>query len=268
MDRRQLCAALAGMLGAPARPGLAQSAPAAGTPAQITAAVDQAGRLRMLSQRTVKAYLMLGQGVAAEDARALLRDSVQRFDAHLAALQAFQPTPAVRAALAALAAQWPPLRAWLTEAPDKATAVALYDAGEALQRAAHSLTLAYEQVSGTPADHFISMAGRQRMLSQRMAKFHFYRAWDIHEAAAAMELHLSRAHFTAVLIQIEGSPLATPAVKDSVARLRLAWEPYQQALFNDTAPGRALATAARVAESSERVLASAEALVALLTGPA
>lgn len=265
MDRRQLCTAVAGTLaGAAWPPAWAQDAAADIPPARSASAVDQAGRLRMLTQRAVKAYLMLGQGVATDEARTLLQASVQQFDAQLSALQGFQPTAVVRAALGALATRWPACRAWLTAAPNKATAVDLYDASEALQGAAHRTTLAYEQVSGTALDHFISVAARQRMLSQRMAKFHFYRTWDINEAASAMELHWSRAHFTTVLIQIDTSPLATPAVKDGVARVRLAWEPYQQALFNPTPIAQMQANALRVADGSERVLASADALVAQL----
>ena len=256
---------LAGLLYA-ASPASAQTlATATATAIMDTpSVVDSAGRLRMLSQRVVKAYLMLGQGIAAEDARSLLQGSIDQFDSQLEALKKFQPTPSVRSALVKVEDAWTKCKAQLTAAPSKPGAIELYDASETLQKAAHSATLAYVQVSAAPLNHLVSLAGRQRMLSQRMAKFYFYRAWELYDDPADMELHLSRAHFTAVLLQIESSPLATSQIRASVAQIRREWEPYQQLLFASRKPPEMRLAGARVSELSERVLAATEALVAQL----
>jgi quinol monooxygenase YgiN len=193
---------------------------AAETRLDAASAVSVAGEQRMLSQRMVKAYLMLGQGIGTDDARAILQGSVRQFESHLAALKAFQPTPKVRTAVAALERAWEQCRALLSVAPSKRGAIALYDANEALQQAAHSAGLAYKDAAGATADRSTSVAGRQHMLLQRMAKFYFYRTWELYDAPADMELHLSRAHFTAVLNQIERSPLASAQVK---ARAPSSW---------------------------------------------
>lgn len=231
-------------------------------------AVNLAGRQRMLSQRSVKAYLMLGQGISTGQARKVLLESVKQFDFQLATLKAYQPTPEVRNALTALERAWTTCSAMLTGVPDKMTAVALYDANEELQSAAHGATLAYENTSLAPLDHLVSIAGRQRMLSQRMAKFYFYRTWGLYDAAADMELHLSSAHFSAVLNTIDNSPLASAEVRAGVARVRGEWEPYRDALFANRDPARMRQDAVRVAELSERVLAVTESLVAQLAAEA
>jgi nitrate/nitrite-specific signal transduction histidine kinase len=231
-------------------------------------AVNLAGRERMLSQRIVKAYLMLGQGIAAEDARTILQGSINQFESQLAALKAFQPTPAVQSAVANLEGAWKKCKPLLAAAPSKADAVELYDVNDALQQAAHRLTVAYEGVSRAPIDHLIGIAGRQRMLSQRMAKFYFYRTWELYDDPAYVEMYLSRAHFTAVLIQIERSPLASAQVKADVAQIRREWEPYQQALFASRKLANIRRDAPRVAELSERVLAVTEKLVAQLVAEA
>ena len=79
-----------------------------------------------------------------------------------------------------------------------------------------------------------------------------------------MELHLSRAHFTAVLIQIDGSQHASAALKASVAGVRREWEPYQQVLFANKDAVKMRADAAQVADLSERVLVATEDMVAQL----
>ena len=222
----------------------------------------------MLSQRMVKAYLMLGQDIAAADARGILRESIDRFESQLAALKSYRPTPGVEQALVALETAWAPCRALLAAPPSKAGADELYEANETLQRAAHRTTLAYERVTGAPLDHLVNLAGRQRMLSQRMAKFYFYRTWELYDAPADMELHLSHAHFTAVLNQIEASPLVSAAVRERLARLRREWEPYEELLLASKQPEEMRRDAARVAALSEQVLAGIEELLALILAPA
>lgn len=270
MDRLRFCVWLLVGLGftVPTLSVHAEATPAATKKMDTASAVNMAGRQRMLSQRMVKAYLMLGQGIAADDARTLLQESIKQFESQLAALKTFQPTPMVQRAVVNLEGAWPQFKAHLTAAPSKAGAVALYDANEALQQAAHNTTLAYKEVTAAPLDHLISGAGRQRMLSQRMAKFYFYRTWGLYDAPANMELHLSRAHFTATLIQIESSPLASAQIKAGVTRIQREWEPYQQVLFASREPAKMRGDAARVAELSERVLAVTEELVAQIVAQA
>lgn len=262
MKRLQFCQGLLATLLCAVSTGLArsQTAPKAG----IAVTVATAARLRMLSQRSTKAYLMLGQGIAVDEARLILQASVEQFELHLASLKTSPPLPDIAEAMAKIEAVWAPCKALLVSPPSPTGADTLYDVSETLQQAAHRLTLAFEHTSDAPIDHLISIAGRQRMLSQRMAKFYFYRTWGLYDAPADMELHLSRAHFTAVLTQVERSPLATGATKDAVASIRREWEPYQQALFATNQPAKMRQNAPRVAQGSERVLVVTEDLLAQL----
>jgi len=234
------------------------------TDMDIATAANLSGRQRMLSQRMVKAYLMLGQGIATDDARTTLQKSIDQFEFQLTTLKTFQPNPKVRSALANLDFEWTKFKPLIIAIPSKAGAVALYDANEALQSAAHHVTLAYEDVTLAPLDHQVNLAGRLRMLSQRTAKFYLYRTWDLYVEPADMEMHLSRAHFTAVLIQIESSPLATTQIKKLVEKIRSEWEPYNEALLVSREPEKMRSNSKRVAELSEQVLASTEELVTLI----
>lgn len=230
----------------------------------VATAVNLSGRQRMLSQRMVKAYLMLGQDISADDARPILQKSIDLFEFQLAILKTFQPNPAVQSSLAKLDSEWIKFKPLIIGTPSKAGATALYDANEALQSAAHNVTLAYESVSLAPLDHLVNLAGRQRMLSQRVAKFFLYRTWDLYVEPADMEMHLSRAHFTAVLIQIDSSPLATVKIRDVVAKIQREWEPYKAALLVSRDPAKMRSNTKLVAELSEQMLASAEELVTLI----
>ena len=228
------------------------------------AAIDMAGRQRMLAQRMTKAWMQRMLGVDAGQAQVVLQASMERFESQLASLRPALADSASSAAWTEMQAQWRGFQALLAQPGGRATAGELYDASEALQRAAHNATLAHDRAGGPPLEHLVNLAGRQRMLSQRMAKFYLYRAADVLADPAEMELHLSRAHFTAVLLQIERSPHVGAAVRDAVLRVRQQWIPYEQALFTHRDPARMRAGAARVASGSERVLAALEDLVALI----
>lgn len=262
--------ALAALMAWGLPPAAAQTpAPGAVASAGIdrVAAIDIAGRQRMLSQRMAKAYLLLVLGVDVERSRALLAESIERFDVQLATLKAAARTDDTGAALANLERQWVTFKAVLVQPPSRSGADALYDASEALQSAAHQVTLSLERGAGPPSERLVNLAGRQRMLTQRMAKFHLYRVWDAYAEAADMELHLSRAHFTAVLLRIERSHDGA-AIRDAVRRVREQWVPYEQTLFASRDPQHIRAGAARMAEASERVLAATEQLVAAVVDAA
>jgi PilJ/NarX-like methyl-accepting chemotaxis transducer len=251
-----------------AAPSQANSAPdRPRTPSSLDTitAVDLAGRQRALSQRMTKAYLMVGQGISPDFGRNILDDSRRQFEAQLGALRGYQPNGLVRDALSALETEWRRFKVLLDAAPSRDRAEAMYDANEALMQSAHRTTLAYERVSFAPTDHLVNLVGRQCMLAHRMAKFFFYRTWGVHDGAAEMELDNSRAHFTAVFIQLHSSPLASPAIKAQVAQLQREWEPYKVALLASRNPLRMRQYAIPVAMlSEERMLVGTEDLVALM----
>lgn len=231
---------------------------------QSVANVNMAGRQRMLAQRMTKAYLMLGQSIDPEGAQAILQESIRLFDAQLDALKSLPPNAAQAKSLAELDAVWARCKPLLTAYPTKLGADLLYDLSEELQQAAHHVTLGYRNAGILPLDQLVNLAGRQRMLSQRMMKFYLYETWDINSAPADMEMHLARAHFTAVLLQMEKSPLTHPKIKAQVAELRRVWEPYQTVLFARRDAARMRQDALLAAGLSERVLESTEKLVAML----
>lgn len=111
-------------------------------------AVNDAGRLRMLSQRLVKAYLLLSWGVEDQGVRDELEGTVQQFQEQLATLMAHpENTPAIRAELEEIELQWTWLQTAVTAAGPMTYRLVVVEAGESILSSVNHVTRLYAQAS-------------------------------------------------------------------------------------------------------------------------
>jgi nitrate/nitrite-specific signal transduction histidine kinase len=220
----------------------------------INDAINKAGRQRMLSQRVAKSYMALGQKVHG-DADKILGASMALFDRQLVELKAFAPTPEIKATYATLESAWSECKTALVgAAPAKAGAEQVLALSGKVLQLANQGTVQFEAHSGKPVGRLVNIAGRQRMLSQRMAAFYLSASWGVQAAAAQAELAKARDEFLKAHEVLKTAPEATAAIK---AELQLA---ESQFAFFDTAlrnlrPGAADTTAQmNVFTTSERIL--------------
>ena len=72
----------------------------------INAAINKAGRQRMLSQRMAKSYFQIGQKIDVDRSKKVLDSSVAAFDRQLGELKAYAPSPEIKDAYQALEKSW------------------------------------------------------------------------------------------------------------------------------------------------------------------
>jgi hypothetical protein len=133
-------------------------------------------------------------------------------------------------------------------------------AGQLLDQAEH-LTGALQQLSGRLSLQVVNLAGRQRMLSQRVAK-HALLAGCLagpSGAEAAAGAMRSVAEFDAALAQLERSPLAGDEIRATLAVARGQWQRLLEGVRGASArDGRVT-----LARESEALLQSFEHLTSL-----
>jgi hypothetical protein len=220
----------------------------------IASAINKAGRQRMLSQRIAKAYAQLVLGVYPDRAKLILHNSVILFETQLAELTAFAPTPEIRTLYVQLAALWMPYRnvAVAPVSMDGLKKIAALN--EDVLKTAHVATVALTKYSGTAVGHLVNISGRERMLSQRCAKFYFFRSAGLQDASIEHGLNDARKEFEVALAELRAAPQNTPDIATQLLLANSQWGFFASALTSYSLGVQTSISMQYVAGSSENVL--------------
>jgi len=260
--RRLLGAALAPVMA----PVLMPTGPAHAQVLDLNDAINKAGRQRMLSQRLAKSWCAIGLKVLPDLARETLQQSMAVFDRQLVELKAYAPHAEVRARYQTLEPLWSDYKAVLVGSPPaKERAQHLFALAGLVLQAAHQGTVQLEQASGRPLGRLVNIAGRQRMLSQRMAAFYFSACWDVQSRAALVELNTAHDEFVAAHELLKKAPEATPAIRAELAQAEAQFVFFAAAL-RTLKPGQSDARGmANVFTTSERILQTMDGVTGMFS---
>lgn len=233
--------------------------------------VNRCGQLRMLSQRLTTLYVLQtlqGAGPQAGPWAQQLQDAVQRIDANLAYLGKSLSQATYGDLLGQVQQTWsdlqPVLRASLAPEAAASAYARLDELAEHLLQGAERLTGQLESASPAPPLRVLNLAGRQRMLSQRFAK---YAALALLGDAPLKErsvtgMAASCAAFGEALTYLNGLPLSTPDIHTALEAAGVGW--LHMLAVVKAAPGEGTQAHAEslhsLAQASETLLAVLEQL--------
>jgi nitrate/nitrite-specific signal transduction histidine kinase len=183
-------------------------------------AVNIAGKQRMYTQRLLKDYAMTGMGNTFGDPKKDLAETVSAFEDHLKSLQTYAKDDAAKAALKEVQALWEPLKKELAAAPDVSKAGMLQEKLEALLKASDKATKAFAKASGKASGEIVNMAGRQRMLSQRMASLYMLKVWGVNDPKFKEKLDGALKLFKTSHQKLESAPINTDESKKLLAKVK------------------------------------------------
>ena len=230
----------------------------------LSGAINYAGWFRALSQRMAKAYCQQYLQVlpaAAVDVMGQTRKMVQTGSGELArGMQSGQWPVEVGRQLAEVQKQFALLNQ-MTSAPATTTAL-VAAASEQADRTlliAQAVTEAIEKMAQAPSARLVNLAGRQRMLSQRLAKNYFLSAAKVDSKVVQAQLASDAADFRQALQTLKAAPVSTSSIRNELELADSQWLFFESALRRpaDDAGLNAVAT------TSERLLGVMDKLTGL-----
>jgi hypothetical protein len=238
---------------------------ASGAQAQIalSGAINHAGWFRALSQRMAKAYCQQYLQVmpaAATDVLGNARKLVQQGSGELArGLQSGQWPAEVARQLDEVQKQFA-LLDQLTAAPtSRAAVVAVSEQSDRTLLVAQAVTESIEKMARVASARLVNLAGRQRMLSQRLAKNYFLVAAKVDSKVVHAQLAADAADFRQAMQSLAAAPVSTPTIRGELELAASQWVFFESALRRP-ADEQGMSAAAT---TSERLLSVMDRLTGL-----
>ena len=175
-------------------------------------AINIAGRQRMLSQRITQSYILQGVQPSVEKHRQVFERSMAEFERNLGQLANFTPATPVSSTLRLVQGEWEAFAEIARQPVSKFTAAELFQRSNTLLPAAHTYVMRLQALANHSSAELVNVSGRQRMLSQRIAKNYVAQYWGVAGSDGTRLLYEDLAEFEQMLTFLLESPLNTPDI--------------------------------------------------------
>jgi hypothetical protein len=228
--------------------------------AQTTASLDAvatAGKQRMLSMRTLKAYAEIAVGASPDQARQILAASLSELrsaNAQLLAIEVAGSDADLRVQSALIAK----LSAVVAAPSSAGSMTQATQVAEDLLGNAEAVTQEFVKAGGDAPVQMVNLAARERMLSQRAAAMYLVCQTDAKSPEMKARALAAAKQFKAALTVFDDAKAEFPQIADQIELARMQTVFLDNALTNIDAPRHE--QFATVATTSERVLATMDSM--------
>lgn len=181
-------------------------------------AIDRAGQQRMLSQRIAQSFILTGVQPGNVRYKKQLNKSIEQFQENLDALQAYNDTISIRKDLLLVRQAWMPFKSLASGPVTKQTAIELSQKSDELLAVAHAYVKKVEALSNHQGAEIVNVSGRQRMLSQRIAKHYLAYYWGLDPETSLEKLYEDLAEYETMLGFLKESTLNTDTIRKKILK--------------------------------------------------
>lgn len=190
-------------------------------------AINKSGRQRMLSQRILSAYYQIGKKINLTKSKKQLTDAVALFESQLNELKRYAVSGKVLArqqehdidvnnALKKVSRVWIPVKDIVTQEVMRSRAEELRELSEGLLKSSHQVVLLLQKLSGSESGRLVNIAGRQRMLSQRLSSLYILKSWGFESPKYGEAYLLAIKEYRSALNELKSAPMNTRKIKNSL----------------------------------------------------
>jgi len=218
----------------------------------ISSAINEAGRQRMLTQRMLKFYAMIGIDidVGSENSLQQLNNEMALFTKQLEELKKFYTNEQIAHGLDVVAKLWLPYKKMLTKPVSRKNAEWLLSKNDELLLASHNVVLLLHDFSGTNYTKLVNVSGKQRMLSQMLAKMYMFKVWGFNNEESIKLTNQAKLDFKTALSELINAKENTESISRALNEVRIEWELFEFGLEKNTKKSIPLI----VAMMSEKIL--------------
>ncbi|WP_210546912.1 type IV pili methyl-accepting chemotaxis transducer N-terminal domain-containing protein [Rhodoferax sp. PAMC 29310] len=193
--------------------------------ARFAESVNRAGQLRMLSQQIIKLVLLQLAGIDAPAQQQRLKEATLRIDGTLVHLGKTLSKPTYGDLRAQVLLTWARLKAALQATPRADQMTYVDELAELLLQEAERLTTSLENAGSVSPLQVLNVAGRQRMLSQRYAKYALLQVLGGADVKLRCEsgMAAARTSFEQSLQYLDSIPLSTPEIRNALEASGKGW---------------------------------------------
>ncbi len=189
----------------------------------LSAAINKAGKQRMLSQRIAKSYFFLGENVRPDKAREQLKASLAMFDKHHNELKSEIKDQEIHELFAFIDIALADYSSLINQPYNKNVGNEVLDLSETLLEVCQSVVVKLEQASKLKKAKLVNISGRQRMLSQRIAKYYIAYQAGFRDPNSVEQLQKAVSQFETALKLLSSSSQNTPRITASLAKVESLW---------------------------------------------
>jgi CRP-like cAMP-binding protein len=228
------------------------------------ALINLCGRPRVLSQRMAIAWALVGQNITPAKAAVKLRQLETQFVRTLDRLGNIGLSDPLADRLATVMEVWPRYRqALFGAAPAMASAPLVLELSEEILEAIDHLAREAATHAAVPAAHYVNIAGRNRMLSQRIGKFFLFREWGVCSDAMLQRMGDSWCEFEVNLAELKRSGMSVPELAAQLNEITEQWQKFESILSPNLANAKRSQHALAAIAQGERLLRYVDTTVKL-----
>ena len=237
-----------------------QMIPTLGWATSDAEAINLAGRQRMLSQQMMKNHLLLAANIKTDKAEKQLDSAIAAFEEQFLVLQEYTPSKDIKGKLEKVESLWLPHRQKLVATHDRQALPKLLKENLALLSACDELVKAIEKKTGTKSAKVINTSGRQRMLSQKIAKIYVAMYLKVESDSLKQEFNEAIALFDQSQTELEQYTGNTQALNIALQQVRNQWN-FSRSGFSLENKGRYVPTV--IAVTTDSILSKMEHITLL-----